>query len=97
MAPRTHASKLACNRQARRSFGLRAGRELLCDAPTLAKERRTCPLAAHCHLGLGTPYQRAGRREQGWAGLTTAAEMYGAMELAWWLTRAEAELAGVPG
>jgi len=52
-----------------------------------------CPLIAHCHLGLGTLYQKIGRDDQPRAELATAAEMYRAMEMTFWLTRAEAELA----
>jgi tetratricopeptide (TPR) repeat protein len=50
------------------------------------------PLAAHCHLGLGTLYQKVGRNDEALAEVTTAAEMYRAMEMAFWLARAESEL-----
>jgi hypothetical protein len=50
------------------------------------------PLVAHCHLGLGTFYGKVGRHDQAQAELTTAAEMYRAMEMTFWLARADAEL-----
>jgi hypothetical protein len=45
------------------------------------------PLAAHCHLGLGTLYREIGRGDQAQAELTTAAELYRAMETTFWLAR----------
>jgi hypothetical protein len=50
------------------------------------------PLVAHCHLGLGTLYQKIGRDVQAQAALATAAELYRAMEMTFWLARAETEL-----
>ena len=50
------------------------------------------PLVAHCHLGLGTLYQKVGRHEQAQPELATAAEMYRAMEMTFWLDKAEAAL-----
>jgi len=63
------------------------------QAITLAEELGMRPLVAHCHLGLGTLYQRVGRAEQAQADLAAAAELYGAMEMTSWLTQAEAALA----
>jgi tetratricopeptide (TPR) repeat protein len=60
------------------------------QAQALADELGMRPLAAHCHLGLGTLYQKAGRHEQAQAELATAAEMYRAMEMPFWLERAAA-------
>jgi hypothetical protein len=51
------------------------------------------PLVAHCHLGLGVRYAKVQQREQAQAELATAAEMYRAMEIPFWLARAEAALA----
>jgi hypothetical protein len=51
------------------------------------------PLVAHCHLGLGTLYRKIDRDEQAQAELTAAIEMYRAMEITFWLARAEGELA----
>jgi class 3 adenylate cyclase/tetratricopeptide (TPR) repeat protein len=63
------------------------------QALALADELGMRPLAAHCHLGLGTLYQKVGRGEQAQSELTTAAEMYRAMEMTFWLAKAEAALA----
>jgi class 3 adenylate cyclase/tetratricopeptide (TPR) repeat protein len=65
------------------------------QALALAEELGMRPLVAHCHLGLGTLYQRLGRDEQRQSELTTAAEMYRAMEMTFWLEKAEATLAQV--
>ena len=51
------------------------------------------PLVAHCHLGLGTPYRKIGRPEAAQAQLASAVELYRGMEMAFWLARAEGELA----
>ena len=59
----------------------------------LADELGMRPLQAHCHLGLGTLYRRAGRPEQARAELSSAVELYRSMQMALWLQRAEAELA----
>jgi len=53
-------------------------------------------LVAHCHLGLGTLYQHAGRREQARADLTAALELYRDMEMAFWLSRTEKVLSEPP-
>ena len=55
------------------------------------------PLQAHCHHGLGTLYATVGQREQARAALTTAIEMYRAMDMTFWLPQAEAALAQVEG
>jgi class 3 adenylate cyclase len=52
-------------------------------------------LTAHCHLGLGILYQRVGKREPARAVLSTAIELLRAMEMTFWLPRAEAALAKV--
>jgi hypothetical protein len=46
------------------------------------------PLAAHCHLGLGTLYRRVGRDQEAQAELASAAEMDRAMEMLFWLENA---------
>jgi tetratricopeptide (TPR) repeat protein len=51
------------------------------------------PLQAHCHRGLGTLYATMGQWEQARAELTTAIEMYRAMDMTFWLPQAEAALA----
>ena len=51
------------------------------------------PLAAHCHLGLGTLYRRTGDSANGPGASTTATTMYREMGMTFWLEQAEAELA----
>ena len=65
------------------------------QALALAEELGMRPLQAHCHLGLGILYQRVGKREPARAALSTAIELLRAMEMTFWLPRAEAELAKV--
>ena len=65
------------------------------QALALAEELGMRPLAAHCHLGLGVLYQRVGKRARARAALSTAVELLRAMEMTFWLTRAEAALAKV--
>jgi hypothetical protein len=48
------------------------------------------PLIAPCHLGLGTLYRRAGKREQALEHLATATPMYREMGMSFWLERAAA-------
>jgi class 3 adenylate cyclase/tetratricopeptide (TPR) repeat protein len=62
------------------------------QAIPLAKELGMRPLLAHCHLGLGTLYERMGRREPAEAALCTAIELYRALDMSFWLPRAEAAL-----
>jgi predicted ATPase len=66
-------------------------------AMTLADELGMRPLAAHCHLGLGTLYARMGRRELARAEISAAMGLYRAMDMTFWLSRAEAALAQVKG
>ena len=51
------------------------------------------PLVAHCHLGLGKLYARTGKRQQVQEHLTTATTMYREMDMQFWLTPAETEVA----
>ena len=51
------------------------------------------PLLAHCYLGLGTLYTNAGRLAQACTALSTAIELFQAMEMTLWLPQAEAMLA----
>jgi tetratricopeptide (TPR) repeat protein len=67
------------------------------QAMTLADELGMRPLAAHCHLGLGTLYARTGRLEQARAELSAATALYRAMDMTFWLSRAEAALTQVGG
>jgi tetratricopeptide (TPR) repeat protein len=66
-------------------------------AMALASELGMRPLAAHCHLGLGTLYTKIGRLEHARAKLSTAIDLYKAMEMTFWLPQAEAALAQVEG
>ena len=63
----------------------------------LAERLRMRPLQAHCHLGLGILYARIGQQESARTALSTAIEMYRAMEMTFWLPQAEAALAEVEG
>jgi hypothetical protein len=65
------------------------------QALALAEALGMRPLQAHCHLGLGTLYATTGQRQQARASLSTAVEMYRAMDMAFWLPQAEAALAQV--
>ena len=67
------------------------------EALTLAEALGMRPLQAHCHRGLGTLYAKTGRQEQARAALSTAIELYRAMEMTFWLPQAEAALAEVEG
>jgi len=61
------------------------------QALALADELSLRPLLAHCYLGLGALYRRAGTRQQAREHLTTAATMFGEMDMRYWQERAEAE------
>ena len=67
------------------------------QALALAENLGMRPLVAHCHLGLGQLYGQTGQREQARAALTTAIDLYRAMDMTFWLPRAEAALAQVSG
>jgi tetratricopeptide (TPR) repeat protein len=67
------------------------------QAIALAEELGMRPLVAHCHLGLGTLYATAGQRDRARAELSTAIELYCAMEMTFWLPQAETALAQVEG
>jgi len=66
-------------------------------AIALADELGMRPLVAHCHLGLGTLSAKIGRLEQARAELSTAIDLYRAMEMTFWLPQAEAALAEAEG
>ena len=67
------------------------------QALALAEALGMRPLAAHCHLGLGTLYAATGQREPASTELSTAFEMYRAMDMTFWMPQAEAALARVEG
>ena len=65
------------------------------QALALAEDLGMRPLQAHCHRGLGTLYATVGQREQARAALTTAIELYQAMDMTFWLPQTEVTLAQV--
>jgi len=65
------------------------------QAIALADELGMRPLLAHCHGGLGILYNRIGRPEQARTELSAAIELYRAMEMMFWLERAETALVQV--
>ena len=65
------------------------------EALTSAEKLQMRPLQAHCHLGLGTLYRKTGRPGEARTELGAAVEMLRAMEMTFWLSDAEAELAQV--
>jgi class 3 adenylate cyclase/tetratricopeptide (TPR) repeat protein len=67
------------------------------NALALADELGMRPLQAHCRLGLGTLYVTTGQREQARAELSTAINLYRAMDMTFWLPQAEAALVQVEG
>src|SRR5262249_42423721 len=67
------------------------------QARVLAEELGMRPLQAHCHRGLGTLYATMGQQEQARTALSTAVDMYRAMEMTFWLPETEAALAQVEG
>jgi hypothetical protein len=73
-----------------------AGAEaLLQQGLTRAKQLGMRPLVAHCRRGLGTLYQKIERGADARAQLSAAAAMYRAMDMTYWLTKAETALAHV--
>jgi hypothetical protein len=66
-------------------------------ALTLAEELGMRPLVAHCHLGLGTLYAKRVQQEQARTELSTAIDLYRAMDMTFWLPQAEAALAQTVG
>jgi len=67
------------------------------QALALADELGMRPLQAHCHCSLGTLYTATGEWEQARTELSTAIEMYRAMDMIFWLPQAEAALAQMGG
>jgi class 3 adenylate cyclase/tetratricopeptide (TPR) repeat protein len=63
-------------------------------AVTIAQELAMRPLAAHCHLGLGRVYQRAGQRTRAEEHLSRSRSMFEAMGMTNVRTHVEQELAG---
>jgi len=67
------------------------------QALALTEDLGMRPLQAHCHYDLGTLYATVGQREQAGTALTTAIEMYRAMDMTFWRPQAEAALTEVVG
>jgi tetratricopeptide (TPR) repeat protein len=65
------------------------------QARDLATDLGMRPLTAHCHLGLGKLYRRAGRPDLAREHLTTATTMYREMGMRLWREQAERELGPV--
>jgi tetratricopeptide (TPR) repeat protein len=61
------------------------------QALALAEDLGLRPLVAHCYLGLGVLYRRAGKRQPAREHLTTAATMFGEMNMRFWREQADAE------
>jgi class 3 adenylate cyclase/tetratricopeptide (TPR) repeat protein len=78
-------------------FDAESGEAHYRQALALAEPRGMRPLVAHCHLGLGRLYHKIDRREQARAELSTAIDLYRAMDMTFWLPQAEAALAQVEG
>ena len=62
------------------------------QAIVLAGQLGMRPLVAHCHLGLGELYRRAGKGQQAEEHLTTAVTMFREMDMRFWLEKAEAAM-----
>jgi tetratricopeptide (TPR) repeat protein len=67
------------------------------EALVLADALGMRPLQAHCHRDLGMLYATTGQREQACTELSTAIELYHAMDMTFWLPETEAALAQVEG
>jgi tetratricopeptide (TPR) repeat protein len=67
------------------------------QALSLADALGMRPLQAHCHRALGMLYATIGQQEQARVELSTAINLYRAMEMTFWLPEAEAALAQVVG
>ena len=67
------------------------------QALALAVELGMRPLQAHCHHGLGTLYNQMGRTALARTAISTAIELYRAMDMTFWLPQTEAALAQIGG
>jgi transcriptional regulator with AAA-type ATPase domain/tetratricopeptide (TPR) repeat protein len=65
------------------------------QALSLAEELGMRPMVAHCHFGLGKLYRRVRKCDEAREHLTTAATMYRAMDMRFWLEQAEAAARGL--
>jgi len=65
------------------------------QALALAEALGMRPLVAHCHRGLGILYTKLDRQEQARTELSTAIDLYRAMDMTFWLPQTEVALAQV--
>ncbi len=63
------------------------------ESLALASELGMRPLLSHCHLGLGAVYHQLGRLAESRSERSAAIKLYRAMEIAFWLIKAETALA----
>ena len=54
-------------------------------------------MLAHCHCGFGILYAKLGRQEQAHADLSTAIDLFRAMDMTFWLPQTEVALTQVQG
>jgi tetratricopeptide (TPR) repeat protein len=67
------------------------------ESMSLARELAMRPLIAHCHVGLGRLYRRAGRPEAARAELEAGLALLRSMGMTFWAGPAEAELRALRG
>jgi DNA-binding winged helix-turn-helix (wHTH) protein/tetratricopeptide (TPR) repeat protein len=65
------------------------------SAMVLADAHGMRPLLAHSHLGLGLLYDRQGKRDQARTALSAAIDLFRAMDMVFWLSRAQEAIARV--
>ena len=65
------------------------------EAMTLATGLGMHPLLAHCHVGLGMLFRKAGKPEHALENFTVATTMWRKMDTRFWLEKAEAEIRGL--
>jgi predicted ATPase len=96
LARSAHREAVGCFEQALSALPhLPETRDTREQALALAEELGMRPLVAHCHHGLGKLYATIGRGTEARAELSTAIELYRAMEMLFWLPQAEAALARI--
>ena len=67
------------------------------QATRVATELGMRPLAAHCHVGLGTLYGRLTRQRKAQEHLTIATTMFRGMDMLFWLEKARATITAMGG
>jgi len=65
------------------------------QALTRAEELGMRPLLPHCHRSLGSLYAAIGQRDRARAEISIAIELYSAMDMTFWLSKADVALAQV--